>query len=192
MDNLRVEKRYTYGTPTSSIGFCNCHMQKGTLPWRRNRHSEWYFAKPALQGGWASRLHTDEEPRASPIISFFFSPLSGWINEVHSRRISHSLAKENYCAVFPAGGWCGLTLGPKICLMGNIATHTPHQGVCYGGWPKQGHALVSFINAFCPGSSECDWRVCLMETDCTGRCCVHRRIGQLTGGGQNKVGATPH
>ena len=29
LDNLRVEKRYAYGTPTSSIGFCTCHMQKG-------------------------------------------------------------------------------------------------------------------------------------------------------------------
>ena len=52
------------------------------------------------------------------------------------RRISHSSAKEKYCAVLPDGGWCGLTLGPKICLTGKIATHTPHQGVCCGGWPK--------------------------------------------------------
>ena len=74
----------------------------------------------------------------------FFPPLSGWINEVLSRRISNSSAKENYCGVL--GGWCGLTLGPKICLTGDIATHTPQQRVCYKGWPKQGwgHPPLAF------------------------------------------------
>ena len=45
-----------------------------------------------------------------------------------------------------SGGWCGITLGPKICLAGNIATHTPHQGVCHGGCPKQGwgHPALAF------------------------------------------------
>ena len=62
------------------------------------------------------------------------------------RRIGHSSAKANYCAVLPGGGRCGLTLGPKICLAGNIATHTPDHGVCYGGWPKQGwgHPPLAF------------------------------------------------
>ena len=137
-DNLRVEKRYAYGTPTVSIGFCTCHMLKGTFPWCTYRLSEWYFASPALQGGWASQLHTDEEPRAPPVINFSFPPSPAGKNEVHLRWICQSSAKENYCAGLLGDGWCGLTLGPKICLAGNVATHTPHQGVCRGGWPKQG------------------------------------------------------
>ena len=150
--------------------------------------------------GWASRLHTDEEPWASQSSLFSFPPspagilklyttaswrwrqvrtyghsnLRWWPWTMHARlqaplpaytthsmqklnlrtsivplqgrRISHSSAKENYCDVLLCDGWCGLTLGPKICLAGNIATHTPHRGVCYGGWPKQGwgHPPLAF------------------------------------------------
>ena len=40
------------------------------------------------------------------------------------RQIRYGLAIKTPCVVLPGGGWCSLTLGPKICRAANITTHT--------------------------------------------------------------------